>query len=604
MKITYKDLHSLVDDFKYLVQKGGSPFVQTGGGSIWDRLMKLDSILKSILTLIVMLVVFFILYRFVFKGYPKVVMDIFTMSFFKRQDVDSFLADKNFFYGNYRRTLDPFVDSMDGYDMLADILGTSEDLKDKLKYLDQCISTYYSQFNYDARLTEAFKEYYLYFYKIQTNNQVKVYSWIPKKTKEPDFVIPQMRSPDAYVSGSQKMTDVAAPEHMIPYYSFYESLYEYRKRRGLLTEKDYIIYGGKVIDKKNDKDMIITTYARDSAGMTSHFKRVSTMHRAISDVANALKNIMTLLTKYPITLYLVIPPNKSNSDMQGNFRRDYDIHKASITSGAVYDRTFKFTNMDEFSWYIVETIAHSDNKYVNLSKQLEELMGPSPSSNLIMFLRSYMNVPFAQRLTAAAKIKLNYKDLANMPSEILSFANKHPIFTRIYLNTEMLSDDKADFYDMVIRTYKVLMDTHYSTGKPSVDYAEKIENLCKNGQAFLLLMNNLIVLDLYINVYQDALTKLYEEEFISNRMFFRALWTPFFNELWHQRIMEYYKRVFSSAYIRSSRTRFNLLWSKVGQMIYNSRSSISAKFKQNLEKPSTGPDISDDAPKQDNSYSG
>jgi hypothetical protein len=230
------------------------------------------------------------------------------------------------------------------------------------------------------------------------------------------------------------------------------------------------------------------------------------------------------------------------------------------------------------------------------------------------FIVAYMGIPKTQRIKFADKLILNFPEF--VPGEIesyearyrwfkkmyyplLEWINKHPIFAHIYFTQRITVDIKAGVYSDVLRTYKYLMttDANGSVDATTTDPSYMMHNLTANGASLKKMINAMLVMYLYLSEYQPYITKLYDERNINWRdEFFRLLWKQYFDEIWNRRIMEYYKRVFSSENIGGTYRRFLKPWGALGRFIDNAKSAVKSAFTKPVSTPADpGPEKDDNA---------
>lgn len=614
MSINYQDLQRLVSDLRYILQTGGNPF--NAGGSFTDSFNKLTDTMKTLIVFVALVVVFIIIWRFLFRGYPKLLFDIATLSFYRREDVDKFLDSKGFMFNHYKQLLRTQWGTYDPFQSLSQIFQyQNSSLQMAALRVQSLLGTHYAKLNYDDRLREMFREFYLYDKRINTNRKKVVYSWIEYSLRNPGKPIPMVNSPEAAAAGKYRETpQLVQTPTIIEYTDFYETLLEYKKKRGLLTEKDYQLpYENR--RKKNDEELVIEMYVKDKmaaerGAATYDIKRVREMNEAIHALALECKLIVDRIREMPIAMYITLP---DKVETVAAFKLDFDSRKDMIYNGSIYNDNIKYTSMNEFSWYMFEVlpfVRDGSNSFNAFDQQFENrLQGISDQNRSILYaaIVRYMNLPYKTRVLAQSKIALSYPSLRSiLTPSMFTFINKHPLYVRVKLNPVQLPpasqpmnqeqqktymhNQRRQLYENILRAYDVLMKNKYDQPNAISSYeGDKVHNLMKNGESFQMLLNAVNIMDLYLNDYRTDLTKLYEEHFISNKQFFEALWRPYFHEIWTERIMEKYKRTFDwNTNIMGSWNRFRTkVWgygffgnpkSGLGLMLYSLSDKIWKMF--------------------------
>lgn len=615
MSINYQDLQRLVSDLRYILQTGGNPF-QSGGGFM-DSFNKLTDTMKTLIVFVALFVVFVIIWRFLFRGYPKLLFDIATLSFYRREDVDKFLDSKGFMFNHYKQLLRTQWGTYDPFASISRIYQyQNSSLQMAALRVESLLATHYPKLTYDDRLREMFREFYLYDKRINTNRKKTVYSWIEYTLRNPGKPIPMVNSPEAAAAGKYRETpQLVQTPTIIEYTDFYETLLEYKKKRGLLTEKDYQLpYENR--RKKNDEELVIEMYVKDKmaaekGSATYDIKRVREMNEAVNALALECKIIVDRVRALPVAMYLTLP---DKIETVAAFKLDFDSRKDMVYNAAIYNDTFKYTSINEFSWYMFEVLPYvrdRTNNFTEFDLQFENRVQKiSDKDRAILYaaIVRYMNLPYKTRLLAQSKIALSYPTLRSvLTPSMFTFINKHPLYMRVKLNPVQLpppsnpplTDDeqkmymdskRRQLYEDILNTYDVLMKYKYDQPSAvSVYEGEMVHNLMKNGESFQMLLNAVNIMDLYLNDYRTDLTKLYEEHYISNKQFFDALWRPYFHEIWTERIMEKYKRTFDwNTNIMGTWNRFRTkVWgygffgnprSGLGLLLYSLSDKIWAMF--------------------------
>lgn len=187
MSLNYKfqDLAKFIDDVKFLLSSGGGLFP----GGIANKSLP-EIILRIIWIFILWIFIFvlvYIVYKIIFKGYPRFPLDLLRLNFYKKVDVKSSVGDPNGLL----------------YDSINDL--SSEEMKDALGYLsksghnffvevgdknttvfqqvkDAIIKEYSPEYNTDGA-KEALSDYYKYFEQISENLDIKGQSSASKTKK-------------------------------------------------------------------------------------------------------------------------------------------------------------------------------------------------------------------------------------------------------------------------------------------------------------------------------------------------------------------------------------------------------------------------------------
>lgn len=585
VNLSYDQLEKLMNNLRFIMQSGGNPLAAGATGStFWERFVFMNSVLRSILMFIVLLIAFYLLYILVFKGYPRALFNLATLSFHKQENVDKFLDSRGFMFAHLKQLL---TTGPETYATVASVYGVSTTLRDKAAEVDRLMKKYYKGLRPEDQLREMFREFYLFYNAISVNRKKKVYSWIEFQLRNPGTPIPMQNSPEAAVQGRQRMTPkpVEKPTE-IQYTDFYELLVEYKRRQGKLTERDMRVKGDNQ-RRKNNEELVIEFYIRDRIKQErgqddTEYGRVKALNAALRALATECNTVVRAIRDTPLSFYLLLP--ETTLAVQ-QFRQDYEPRKELVANGKIYDaQPVKFKEVNELSWFLFE-ILQPGTPYAAYAAQLEPMIAAG-GPRIRHALAGYLNLPYAKRIAAPEKLAKSFPELKRfMTPALFSFLNKHPIFSRIYLSwmVETQANTKAALYAKVLQAYRALMGPATESNA-----TERVERLRTEGANFQMLLNAGSIMDLYLTDYLPSITRLYEEQYMNNEQFFMALWKPYFVQIFMERIVERLKRNFSGVTIKESWNRFRYrLWgygyfgrpkSGLGKILYSLSDTIWKMF--------------------------
>ena len=661
MKINYNDLKTLIDDFRYIVQTGGNPFtVQDGSGmmsaskSVFFIVLE---IMKTIIFLIIYIVLIYFLYIILFKGYPRFILDIISFGFYKKQNLDRLFSENKFFENHFKflmKVSNEFI-GLDPHTSFSALVKSNK-LKSILSDVETNMNEYYKNYKYTRRYVETFREYFLYYNKLnkeynnttgldtcQEDKLVDGYEADNKLLKSKDdnniqklcqrkkcvrlykeffrdinYKPPQCKASlvetDIIVDPSQRTMpekiDCPAPVFVIEYPEFYDTLLEYQKRTG-----QYKVKGrGKEI-KKNRDFQLAEVYYKDLVGETTNIKRVRLMNCCIKKLAKEVKEMVNALNETQFSLFLIIPElsdNETKRKFSSNLMSHFNDLK--VSPSPIYSDTFRYDSLNDYTWYLFEVIYNVFQNSKNYQKSysdndaiIKQMMAGFPYE-LTLFLTSYINLDFQKKLKAESTILLNYENIPYNKKlvDLLEWVNKHPVFSHIYFNSVLTTAKKPELYNKVISAYEYLLyskrvkEGTKSTGNEfdsSSAYPKTngnigfqlIENLINNARHFKEYINAINILNLYLNSYQEQLSTLYAEQYRSNVKFFKEMWDPYFNEIFNNRVLQYYRRMVQPRNTAKSFSRFIKLWKMVGRMVKRLKKEISAAFKRGMVMPEEQP---------------
>lgn len=561
-KYDFKDLAKYMEDVSLLRQYGGN--------DVPEAIMKVEQAVpkwKSVLQFILYLFLWaftvyalYLVYYILFKGYPKWIVNLFTGSMSKKADMDKLLKENNVLLGNFNYLLDKDTSYRSLWSVFNAVYGDNNGLSDKLVQLDQFIIENYD-YPYDEKYMMAFREYFLFFFKIITdrvdnkcsNEEVKLKATIAstrddksrkkkKNDSNSDLVNTTNANFDLY-----KVVDVRDDKEQnvkmcIHHYQFYEALVPYLMSIGKLTAKHKTRNGDKndteLIYQVFMEDLQNSTHQGDSLAKASNGKYYNIVASMKEKTIAVSKSAMDLNKRVNdvnnnILPFLVIP--SSNDDVK---MIAIDVRNYSSKIDQIYTPNVKFSEMNELSWYVFEALYHKQNNgsYGTFASYIAGVVS-TPE------IRAYLNLSSDKREFANQKLKMK---IDNRLAEVFK---KCPVFCHIYFN-ETPGMNKQALYGKVMSAYSQLMDmdsgfdpndvkgsggafgvsTSSVAGKTDMAFEAKLNNLVINGTNLKKTVNGVNIMHLYLNQYALAINKNYEKQYLSDTQFFKELVTPVFHE--------------------------------------------------------------------------
>lgn len=384
-KFNFQDLSRFVNDLRYIFRTGGNVF-QAGGE------LDIPSILKNILSVIILFIVIYAIYYVLFKGYPRILTNVLTFSFFHKEDMDVFLQNDNILFNAIEKLSDK-----KGYALFDDIYKTSagSQLYSSMVSLKKAIMTSYSDMKSNKQLLESLKEYFLFKNKI----------------------------PGSSVEITTEKEKVIIKNHV-----FYKQLLAL-----------YINLGKYKPEKNGYDQQIIDIYRIDEKQGFKIYNRVIACKDKFDAVSSILTAILPLLIT-PYLAYIVLPDNSAD---YAAIAVDFEKQGPIVSTPEIYKKPL--SQINPFSWFVIEMIQFKtkNNIYSIFSKELSSI---SLKENANASIVKYLNLPPTKRKLAERRV---LKD--NLPPEFYNFVNKRPIFSHVFYSKEI--KDKEGFYNNVMQIY-------------------------------------------------------------------------------------------------------------------------------------------------------
>jgi hypothetical protein len=521
-KLNFNDLSRFLQDFSYILHKGGSgkklseSFNMSSNDKTKNFIIKwVEIIIKVVITFIqlcLIVVAIYTIYIIIFKGYPRVVIDLLTFQFYNKENQDDFLKERNlltdqfkFLSKDHASCLTPFsiYESIYGYTNLNTLSTTFEQIKDK----------YYSKYKYNDKYFNALKEYYLFYDKINITNARDV------RFKTNKIVIKK--------------------------YDAYELLLTYKIINGEIITKN--TEGG---EKGTDQQMY-ELYRAEEKTQFNTIKGIEEIHSVLYKMTKEIQTMNTNFINKPIIPYLIIP---TDDKAIGIILKDFSKFKTNILNNTIYN--ISYSQLSDYSWYIIEYILSLSNQNQYNSFVLNMPQYREDISKIIY----YINLPREDKIIAENRV-MNY----SQNKLFFEYIKKRPIFAHIYFSRVL--KDKAVLYSNVMNTYKLLGDCGNPVNINDNDIAtmkKRLINLQINGYLFKQLANTVSFMNLFLSVYRSNMTNIYEKQIISNNRFLKELWVPFFDDIFINRIGNFTKKTFSSEGMGGSYGRFLKFYKQLG----------------------------------------
>jgi len=506
MAANRQDLLKILEDLRYVVRSGGGmgQFGGAGGKSFLDKLVRG---ITQLITLMFYMLILYYVYVIIFKGYPRILIDLPTLSFAKSQNLRKIMTEKDIIFNHFMTLTKTDWGGVTPFQLLSRMYGkpvvlgvTSNDI---LKHIE--ISPSYKHM---ARMQDKFILSLEHVYSLTETFDVKS-TWLQKPYFEQQLINPKIdpkdlpqcepSSVEGVISTATKTT-CPAPVMLIwnKDWEFY-----YQKTKELLNGKNptdievmqtfyfdndyYYVYD----PVKNVSTRVFHKNRKVNTPYKTDFLRLNSLYKKLSDdIAEICKDINNL----PFSYFLTIPVNEAGIiDQFKRYSNDIwtDIlynNREYITSGSLNIPANPVSKpFDEYAFYMLEVIRKAtvytsypkymyapdappiiaktlEEKYMALSAYADKLL--QGNIYLQSYLAIYMGTPAAKRYTMFTKIAQSFTQLykGNKTSDFVNFRTyygamfvwfeKHPIFSHIYLNNDVPADTHPDIITIAYRLGK------------------------------------------------------------------------------------------------------------------------------------------------------
>lgn len=585
IKYDYQSLKRFMEDLTFIMQTGGSsanPF-QAGGAGGGGVASKIIDGIKLFFISVFLLVLLYMLYRVATGGYPRMLMNVATLSFYHKLDDSNILAENDFLFANFDTLvkyasdgcMHPYVVVKGIYniDVMDSIASPSLHIND---IFDRTYSTvtyakYVSVKRGREKMLNCFREYFLFhntLYKVNPQKKTKYY-FSPKNDGK-------------YI------------EFDVRFNEFYKMMIAYLQGIGAMDKK-HPNKKGDISDNELMYDMMTNEKLAPRSLLSSRQE----MFDAFRKLSGNVEVIVNKMKELPFHHFLLTP----NSDLNINTTiADVVAFKDLISSQQIYSQK-KFDDLNEYSWYMIEIFNWAFNRgssqelYNSITDTFRRF-----SYNRQLAL-AYINLPNEGKKKAEIMSRMS-----QYSPELRENLKKYPIASRIF-HSNVRSPERM--YDGVMFLYTILMTSSCSytnVAEIRPDNAEVLlKNLVKHANHYKQLISSFHVINLYLNVYRADFTRIYESRYLKNEQLFRELWNPHFEDIFYNRIRNYFQRITNKRYFNTDvKKRFIKLWNAIGKVLKAMSKAVWEVFKQKdttktpaPEKPDTNdPNAEDKASKQ------
>lgn len=178
-KFNFKDLSRFLKDFQYLMQRGGGVLFNNKTGVDKKSIPRMIiGWVVLVFQFILIIIVLYTLYIIIFKGYPRIIIDLLTFNFSNKEKLDELIKENNILVNQFKFLSSNYDSCLTPYSIYQFLYGPTNLYTISKKFESQK-DLYYSKYKYDDKYFNAVKEYYLFYNKINTVNSQDV--WGDKK---------------------------------------------------------------------------------------------------------------------------------------------------------------------------------------------------------------------------------------------------------------------------------------------------------------------------------------------------------------------------------------------------------------------------------------
>ena len=499
------------------------------------------------LGLIILLVVIFIIYFFIKNGFPR----MNGMS--HAENMDTFLSEKNFLNDNIVSLLQAKLPSY--FELF---IGNKDAFNKKRHELRHAIEELYAN-----DVEKAVRQYFIFYNIVNKSSNHTIYvNGNVRSTKYKKFY-------DAYViysslTGELDTTGMSESEKIAQVYmmDFPSTTSENTtpiesSSSELEKDQDYLAF------KKSNK----LPQRKSDTGALVH--RIKICGQLIEEFTQLIINTVKEINANNLLYMVSLPPNE---DLKA-IAKQMLIHK---DPSIAYKADFKYSNVNEYLWHYFEAM-NPDTSMI------------SYDSNLKYIIVNYLNSDYETRQKA--------RNILIKSDELCDFLDKHPILSKVHFSDAV--KNKTETYQRLKKIYslmKVVSSNRSASNSLDQNEIEDIQDTdVNNSQSggiksfyqemvdLKMFINYTYIAYLYFYIYRNqhkrynrhTITSIYEQKFKTNSEFFLEMMKPHAEDLWHNRIVMPFLRMFTKDYWEGLYEYAVLTYMKLGEMIMNIPFSVA-----------------------------
>lgn len=575
-KYDFQNMRKFIEDVSFIIQSGGASQVVSSAGQ-GDISKKILNGIKLFFITIVILVVLYVVVKVILGGYPRLLYNVLTMSFYHKENVEDILSNNDVLYSNLD-LLGNYVDKFKcngPYEILDYLYKTqsASSIGSVAKKSQQQIEAYYSdliygktviKYRYREKYQNAFREYYLFFKVLDTD----------QKDEKEYYLDP--KGDGKYIKFIQQHN------------TFYKHLIPYLIKRSVISAKNPK-KGGDYSQNELMYDMHQNEVILERLGQPTMYQRRYDIHKNLKSLAQNLVTVVRKLKEYPYHNYFLLPNNDLN---EIGVATDFAIIEKQILDWNIYERR-AFTEINEYTWYIIEVFFFVRNIKRGSSawKTVTQYLGNKEGYNKNLIV-AYLNLPQEKKSRAQTRL------FSTSDKPLLDSLQKFPLASKIYYS-DMPNFKKEEMYIGVMKLYlKMMSPACNPVAFDPKNVAALVKNLSYYTKPYKELLSSLVVVDLYLNQYRDQLMKMLSTRYLSTENFYRELWTPYFDDYFHNRIVTYWKRIANMKYFKGELyLSFKTKWKLIDNKLMEMNKNVWKAFKQ--EDTTKQPDPPEEEPNYD-----
>ena len=560
----FSKLKTFMEDLSFLIQMGGGP---SKSGDNDPAMKVIANMFYNVFMILALIVAIYVVYYCIFKGYPRFVVNLFTLSFFRKEKFEKILTDNDTLFSNfdmiaYLSTVETqplaVLDRIYSQQVFSRLGANFEAAKQLID--DEYTTLKYKNFNtvfrYRDKYKVAFVEYFLFYKTLLAN---------PPDRKNLSYELP---------SGE-----------IIPFtvtnYQFYENLIVYLQKMGAMPTKNDEKRGEMSINK-----LMYDMHQQEQNAQKSFLKSRLTFNKTIRDISNDLTiAVDEILTKLPYHYFILCPNTDANIS---NVLMEFDRAKPKMQENKVYDQ--KAETYSIYFWMMLEIYEFhkiSTNVPTELykaqTKYIQELGQnlPEYSGYRKRLLAAFLNIPQDKRKKTEARL------MTQIPMAELDIIKKYPLMAAMKYSEVPPARRQITYYK-IMELYAILMAGGDGSLMVSSAIQQHIPSLIRNARDYKQAITSLHAVHLYLNVYRDDFTRMITLRNLSPNLFLKELITPHMDDIFNNRIKSYFKSIVSSRYWkRDLIPRFKQRWADLGDILDFMMRKVWGSFKQKDESSGT-----------------
>jgi len=330
--------------------------------------------------------------------------------------------------------------------------------------------------------------------------------------------------------------------YTIKYHRFYKTFAAYAAFTG---EMDFTGMG------EDEKLFQIHQLNTESNVLVTRIKQCGQSIEAFGDI---LHSVQKQISNEGLIYQIVIP----DKDTFEKAKKHVETYKSQELLQTLYKPEFNYENVNEFSWYVFESIIPEDHPIPNYDLALNNI------------LVNYLNSDYETRKKAGNLLIKN--------KELCDFIAKHPIKSRVYFSEQFKEGDREAIYKKLKAFYAKIADPELPHSDENDTQSSKNNTFLENVTEVKAFLSYMYIAYLHLYIYRKehkgynrhTITSIYAQKFKGKGWdFFVEMIKPYYYDFILNRVVSFFKPLITKEFWEGLYGEMTALFMRIGEVIMN-----------------------------------